>query len=167
MFDTYQVTLGSTSRLPLDYESGHAIGRSYELSTLPSEETLRADLQNLARAYLALTFRGGLEPSPEVTTVEEEVQPGASSTVFLIEVRRYRLHRRIERNSKASEEAKRVHGLHCQACSFDFQARYGELGRGYIEAHHLKPLSQCSKRVCLLPSTRGRISQFCAPTATE
>ncbi len=27
-------------------------------------------------------------------------------------------------------------------CKFDFAATYGELGDGYCEAHHLKPLSE-------------------------
>src|SRR4051812_7884057 len=29
-----------------------------------------------------------------------------------------------------------------QVCSFDFGARYGALGEGYIECHHLKPLAE-------------------------
>jgi predicted HNH restriction endonuclease len=28
----------------------------------------------------------------------------------------------------------------CQACTFDFEAVYGELGRGFIEIHHAKPV---------------------------
>jgi hypothetical protein len=28
----------------------------------------------------------------------------------------------------------------CQACTFDFEAVYGELGRGFIEIHHTKPV---------------------------
>lgn len=28
----------------------------------------------------------------------------------------------------------------CQACKFDFQATYGDLGRGFIEIHHVKPI---------------------------
>jgi len=30
--------------------------------------------------------------------------------------------------------------LVCQACSFDFEAVYGELGKGFIEIHHVKPV---------------------------
>ncbi|MGN5374851.1 HNH endonuclease [Sphingomonas hankookensis] len=30
--------------------------------------------------------------------------------------------------------------LVCEVCAFDFEATYGELGAGYIEVHHLKPV---------------------------
>lgn len=29
----------------------------------------------------------------------------------------------------------------CQVCGFDFKTRYGEVGAGYIEVHHVKPIS--------------------------
>jgi 5-methylcytosine-specific restriction protein A len=32
--------------------------------------------------------------------------------------------------------------LACQICSFDFEERYGERGRGYIECHHIIPLHE-------------------------
>jgi predicted HNH restriction endonuclease len=32
--------------------------------------------------------------------------------------------------------------LLCQACGFDFYATYGEIGKGYIEIHHQKPIFQ-------------------------
>jgi 5-methylcytosine-specific restriction enzyme A len=30
--------------------------------------------------------------------------------------------------------------LECEACSFDFGVTYGERGKGFIEAHHIKPV---------------------------
>lgn len=32
--------------------------------------------------------------------------------------------------------------LRCQACGFDFAAVYGPLGEGYIECHHVRPVSE-------------------------
>ncbi|MBI1981958.1 MAG: hypothetical protein HYS63_10540 [Methylocystis sp.] len=32
--------------------------------------------------------------------------------------------------------------LPCQACTFEFERRYGELGRGFIHIHHQEPVSQ-------------------------
>lgn len=54
-------------------------------------------------------------------------------------------HRRHERNRKAVEKKKahvlRVNGrLRCEACDFDFAERYGKLGVGFAECHHLRPL---------------------------
>lgn len=54
------------------------------------------------------------------------------------------MHKRYERDRKLVREklkAARAKGpLVCEVCSFDFEATYGELGAGYIEVHHLKPV---------------------------
>jgi 5-methylcytosine-specific restriction protein A len=59
------------------------------------------------------------------------------------------MHRRIERNRKAAREAKRHHGMRCQACDLEFEERYGELGKGFIEAHHLRPISSLEEGVAV------------------
>lgn len=56
-----------------------------------------------------------------------------------------RLHRRRERSRKLVAKKKaqslKKHGrLECEACGFDFEERYGERGKGFIEAHHIKPV---------------------------
>ena len=56
-------------------------------------------------------------------------------------------HVKRERNSTLIKKAKELfikkHGhLFCQSCGFDFEKTYGELGRNFIEAHHVKPVSQ-------------------------
>ena len=45
------------------------------------------------------------------------------------------------RNPKLVADAKAAHGKTCKACGFNFQSRYGELGVGYIECHHIDPIS--------------------------
>ena len=57
-----------------------------------------------------------------------------------------RLHRQRERNpglvKKAKLAALRKAGrLFCRACGFDFHEQYGDVGEGFIECHHLLPLS--------------------------
>ena len=59
-----------------------------------------------------------------------------------------RLHiaRERERSSELVRQAKllaftRNGCLNCACCGFDFFAVYGEIGRGFIEAHHTKPVS--------------------------
>lgn len=32
--------------------------------------------------------------------------------------------------------------LYCELCKFDFAEKYGELGEDFIEAHHIKPISE-------------------------
>ncbi len=130
-----EIDLGSTAQLPADYCAGHAMGLTYLAGALPANEMLVSDLNAAVRAYRSLTFRGGLDPSPEA---DDDTPTGAAS---LIELRRYKMHRRIERNPKAAKEAKRHHGLRCEACGLQFEERYGVLGKGFIEAHHLRPIS--------------------------
>jgi len=58
----------------------------------------------------------------------------------------FRRHRKRERNNKAvsmkKEKAARKEKLSCEACGFDFFARYGDIGKGFIECHHLQPISE-------------------------
>lgn len=58
-----------------------------------------------------------------------------------------RLHKSRERNSTLVAQVKReaqarTGRLACSVCDFDFSVSYGALGAGFIEAHHLVPLSE-------------------------
>lgn len=58
----------------------------------------------------------------------------------------YKLHKLRERNRKIIDAKKKTvlkekGEIKCEACDFDFEKTYGELGKGYIECHHLIPLS--------------------------
>ena len=67
--------------------------------------------------------------------------------------RRMILSTRYERNAANRREAIRIHGTVCQVCGFDFLEHYGELGRNYIEVHHLRPLSTLDEQVEVDPET--------------
>lgn len=49
---------------------------------------------------------------------------------------------RYERNAQNRRNAITIHGTVCQGCGFDFEKTYGEIGRDYIEVHHVKPLCE-------------------------
>lgn len=58
----------------------------------------------------------------------------------------YKLHKVRERDRRIVEAKKKKvlkdkGELKCEACDFDFEKIYGEMGKGYIECHHLIPLS--------------------------
>jgi predicted HNH restriction endonuclease len=55
--------------------------------------------------------------------------------------RKSRLSSYYERNAKLRIAAIKIHGLVCKVCGFDFKNFYGEHGAGFIEVHHLKPVS--------------------------
>lgn len=64
----------------------------------------------------------------------------------------YKLHKFRERdpniNRKKKEKYFKEHGkLECEICGFDFYKVYGEIGKGFIECHHKKPLSDIESEV--------------------
>lgn len=59
----------------------------------------------------------------------------------------YKLHKLRERDNKLNQKKKDLYfekygKLDCEVCGFDFYETYGELGKGFIEAHHRIPLSE-------------------------
>ena len=46
-----------------------------------------------------------------------------------------------ERKPALRYRAIEIHGTYCKVCGFDFGNKYGIHGEGFIEVHHLKPLS--------------------------
>lgn len=47
-----------------------------------------------------------------------------------------------ERNAEARKACLAHFGFGCQACGFDFEQVYGELGTSFIHVHHIIPLSE-------------------------
>ena len=52
---------------------------------------------------------------------------------------------RYERNPRLRNAAIRLHGCICAVCGFDFEQMYGELGKGFIEVHHINPISNIAE----------------------
>lgn len=49
--------------------------------------------------------------------------------------------KKYERDPLNRELAIQIHGVTCAACQFNYEQKYGERGRDFIEIHHIKPLS--------------------------
>lgn len=49
---------------------------------------------------------------------------------------------RYERNPEARKKCIDHYGCKCDVCGMDFEKTYGELGKGFIEVHHIIPISQ-------------------------
>jgi len=56
-----------------------------------------------------------------------------------------------ERDPRARKACIEHYGATCCVCGFDFAARYGALGQGFILVHHLVPLSQIGKGYMVHP----------------
>lgn len=52
--------------------------------------------------------------------------------------------KQIYRSQAAKAECIRLKGCHCNICGFDFEKTYGELGKDYIEVHHITPIGKLS-----------------------
>lgn len=56
-----------------------------------------------------------------------------------------------ERSLQARQECIEHYGTKCSICNFDFEKVYGEIGKGFIHVHHLKPLSEIDEQYKINP----------------
>ncbi len=142
------LNLTGNGKFTKGYCAGNIIAFKYDAENLPSEPDLLRDLNrilNLYATYVAVK-NGEVGESEELP---DSISNGQ-------EAKKYRWHRRAERNQKLSADAKKFHGSTCKVCGFNFEQRYGERGRGYIEAHHIVPFADLVKEpepVTLDPKT--------------
>jgi len=61
--------------------------------------------------------------------------------------------KRYERDPVNRTRAIEIHGCKCSVCGFDFEAVYGDRGKGFIEVHHNKPLSEIDEEIEIEPRT--------------
>jgi hypothetical protein len=62
----------------------------------------------------------------------------------------FRLHKIRERNrsviNQKKKQFKSLQGrLYCEICDFSFPQKYGEIGKDFIEVHHIRPLNEQKK----------------------
>lgn len=93
--------------------------------------------QHLVEKVMALIDGRGFAPLPDVDQ-NKSIQEGNPRLVA---------HLRRERSAaivqaKKAATLKATGKLCCEACGFDFQETYGEIGEGFCEVHHLLPLSK-------------------------
>lgn len=73
---------------------------------------------------------------------EPTAELGSVDFAFASEGQKYSvLATRYERSRANRAAAIAVHGSSCVVCRFSFDESYGDLARGYIEVHHLMPVS--------------------------
>lgn len=60
---------------------------------------------------------------------------------------------KYERKARCRQQAIQIHGYKCVVCGFDFREVYGDLGTGYIEIHHKKPLYSLEDEIEINPET--------------
>lgn len=125
--------VSSASGLGAYYEHGSICAKYYKRGEIPNDKILENDLKYLLKLYFLLSIK---ELAPDSAIAEEDDEHGLSTE----NLTKLREHKRIERNRKLAKDAKDIHGYVCQACGFDFENKYGGIGKKFIEAHHLTPL---------------------------
>ncbi len=56
-----------------------------------------------------------------------------------------------ERNPQARKKCIEYYGTKCSVCNFDFEKIFGEIGKGFIHVHHVKPLSEVNEEYKINP----------------
>ncbi len=77
-----------------------------------------------------------------VTTLDTETDALTDESVYVEGEVRQRVVDVYERNLAARQACIDHYGPTCRVCEVDFSQRYGPIGEGYIQVHHLTPISQ-------------------------
>jgi 5-methylcytosine-specific restriction protein A len=117
------------------YEAGNIFAKYYASHEIPSDAQLHSDISEILKIYEALSYNEGLPTTQAEKETDEEKFKGFE------DLRKFRFHKRVERNVQLSKKVKSFQGYRCKACDINFEDKYGQLGKEYIEAHHLKPIS--------------------------
>lgn len=56
-----------------------------------------------------------------------------------------------ERNSKNRQLSLDHYGYDCQVCGFNFETKYGEIGKSFLEVHHNVPLFSLNQKITIDP----------------
>ncbi|MBX9706657.1 MAG: HNH endonuclease [Caulobacteraceae bacterium] len=100
-------------------------------------ERVHASPYKTVEAFAAALGLGDLPVEPGSVAPEPDRRGFAEGS------RTLREHLRLERSTALVGQFKAgLDDFCCAICGFDFEATFGELGRGFIEAHHVEPLGE-------------------------
>jgi len=94
----------------------------------------------------------------KIDSVKEDFEPVAIEgksklAVHMLRERNSSLVKRIKDKALSANPM-----LNCEVCGFSFYEKYGELGKGFIEAHHKTPLSESQE----IKTTKNDIALLCS-----
>lgn len=125
--------------------------------TFPAETAMLETDEEQGRDAIIMHFRKINNSSFEIEvygagsvaeeTVPEEYMAQVEGKAVKVEYSR-RMRSAINR-----QKAIEIHGSTCAVCGFDFEKTYGDLGRGFIEVHHLNPLGESEEEGEVNPAT--------------
>jgi predicted HNH restriction endonuclease len=102
---------------------------------------------------------------PEDKLIAKEFDFDTSDAAFQEGRKQLGVHLSNERNKHLIAHAKKIwiqnDELRCSICSFSFSVTYGEVGEGYIEAHHIIPISELTENTIVRPSDLAPVCSNC------
>lgn len=117
---------------------------------LPGAKLSEAALMEVALKVASVCMTMALSllaVEPASTDEPGEIQGLPEGARIRVEVNRY------ERSPVNRAACIQHYGATCLACGFDFKSFYGDLGEGYIQVHHRKPVSQMNESYFVNPVT--------------
>ena len=129
-------TLFDNGRIGWVDRNGQHVSLSLGFQRVHAEWEARPD-QELESVVLGL--QAGIPIAADQQTRSPEARTEGGERVY-VSLKR-------ERDPKLRDHALAIHGLDCMACGFNFEKAYGTLGKGFIEIHHVVPLSEAGRSV--------------------
>lgn len=131
------------SRPPVD---GWPDGQGMRRWALKNGKPVHSELLKLYKQLTKKLIVGGTLPAGSISPAEDDEGFEGEVKKRLV---RHRRRERKKRFEKIALALRKNNGrLICEVpnCGFDFHAKYGELGAGFAEVHHKKPLSDAPEK---------------------
>lgn len=129
------------------YETGNIASLEYAHEEVPADEQLAEDLREMLALYNTLHRRlQGLELDDRLEVLAGKDLPPDQQREFKMKLRTHEEAERayLRHDSSDIRRVKEILGYRCSVCDLKFDEMYGEIGLGYIEAHHLTPYADLS-----------------------
>jgi 5-methylcytosine-specific restriction enzyme A len=107
-------------------------------------ELTEKKLLKIGNAWYADSFDNSEYTMPEELPASGQFWEGAKAEVTV---------NAYERNPKARAACIAHHGCKCAACGFNFEKKYGEIGKGRIHVHHVTPIGKIGRQYEIDPKT--------------
>jgi 5-methylcytosine-specific restriction protein A len=100
--------------------------------------TFALDRAGLAQAAKAIRTAIS-DDAVTILSIDDDLETEEGGLILRLHLSRERSRKLIQR--KREQVQAQLGRLACEACDFEFADRYGDLGQGFIEVHHRKPVS--------------------------
>lgn len=137
---TSELVLQSSLWRPKLYNKGNILAKCYSKDKLPNEDILLKDLRLFIDYYQQII----------ISDSSEDLNDAILDCNSLEERKIRRLHARFDRQGNIAKKVKQRKKYKCEVCGLTFTDKYGDIGKNYIEAHHLIPFNKLKEGVTKL-----------------